>query len=91
MDIENILHQSVRRNRLTEGPAASKYLNDEVLDNYKKSPDSKKIMYCPKVEPIEPDDNANSTFFGRLFSRNKNVKPIRFDKFQASSSYEGLR
>lgn len=92
-DIENILHQSVRRNRLTEGSAASKYLNDDVLDNYKKSADSKKIMYCPKPEPTEiGDDNANTTFFGRIFSRNnnKNVKPVKLDKIKVEEN-EGLR
>ncbi len=91
MDIENILHQSVRRNRLTEGPAAAKYLNDDVLDNYRKSPDSKKIMYCPKVEAFEPEENANYTFFGRIFGKNKNVKPVRLDKIPASTVYDGLR
>lgn len=67
MDIENILHNSVRRNRLNEGgSAASRYLNDEVLDNYKKSSNSQKIMYFPKTEPVEP---ANSGILGSLKNR----------------------
>lgn len=90
MDIENILHQSMTRNRLTNGTAAQHYLNDEVLNNYKKSTDANKIMYCPKAEPkiVEED----TSFFGSLKSKfyNNDPKPARLNQRQMDK-YEGIR
>jgi len=88
MDIENILHNSVRRNRLTEGSAAQRYLNDDVLNDYKKSPNKQKISYCPiKPEPTIPKEN--NSIFGSLKSKIFNTAPV--ENKTASNIYEGLR
>ena len=83
-DIENILHNSVRRNRET-GSAAARYLNDDVLNNYKKSSAAQKITYVAKQEPIDLT-GEEPTFF-------ESVKSKLFgSRVQASSdNREGLR
>lgn len=88
-DIENILHQSVRRNRET-GSAASRYLNDDVLNNYQKSPKTQKITYVPKQEPIDLTGEEEPSFFGSV--RSKFFGGSLAAKAQRSTdNYEGLR
>lgn len=85
MDIENILHNSVRRNRLNEGSAAARYLNDDVLNNYQKSPNSQKITYVPKA--VNEPKAESTGIFKSLYSM--------FGKSEKSNthseSHEGLR